>query len=97
VIAEVIAELRDAVQVMHKCSARHFDSVPIVEKMGDKTVWEGVIHIFELEGNSQAKRCYAWMFKDDEGKTRFVTVLGIPPVTSAHTALRAAIASGQQK
>ena len=71
-------------------------SVPIVEKMGDKTIWEGVIHVFDLEGNSQAKRCYAWMFKDDDGKTRFVTVLEIPPVISAHTALRAAIASGQQ-
>ena len=47
-------------------------------------------------GHPKAKRCYAWSFT--EGKqTRFVTVLEIPPVESAQTAVRAAIASVAKK
>ena len=47
-------------------------------------------------GHPKAKRCYAWSFT--EGKqTRFVTVLEIPPVESAQTAVRAAIAGEAKK
>jgi hypothetical protein len=34
---------------------------------------------------------------DDNGETRYIGVLELPPVESPQTAVRAAIASGQQK
>jgi hypothetical protein len=73
-VIEHIEQLRDAATVAHKCSAKHVDSVPIVEMMGTDTVWEGVVEVFEIEGNPNADRCYAWTFQDG-GKKRFVTVL----------------------
>lgn len=91
-----IAKIQAAVEAAHKCPATHFDSVPIVEMVEQKKVWDGVIEGFNLKGHPEAERCYAWWY--DDGATRkLVTVLEISPVVSAHTALRAAIASGEQK
>jgi hypothetical protein len=57
-----------------------------------KVASDDAVEVFRLTGHPKAKRCYAWSFT--EGKeTRFVTVLEIPPVESAQTAVRAAIAS----
>ena len=58
--------------------------------------WDGVVEVFKLTDNPQAKRCYAWSFLD-KGEPRYVTVLELPPIDSACSAVRAAIASGQQK
>ncbi len=47
------------------------------------------IKYFDLTGHSKARRTYGWSRRDgkhDEGE-RFVTVLGIPPVESALTAV----------
>lgn len=91
-----IEQLREAVEVMHKCKAQHEKSVPVVEMFGDKTVWEGVVESFAITGHPKAKRCYAWSFQD-RGETRYMTVVEIPPVVSPQTAVRAAIASKAQK
>jgi hypothetical protein len=91
-----IDEIREAIQTMHKCTAKYVESVDVVEKFEGKTVWDGVVEVFDLSGHAQASRCYAWTFKED-GQQRYVTVLELPPVTSPATAVQAAIASGQQK
>ncbi len=67
-----------------------------MEQFRGQTVWDGVVEVFQLSGHPQAKRCYAWSFSEDEGP-HYVAVLALPPVDSACTAVRAAIASGQQK
>jgi hypothetical protein len=67
-----------------------------MEQFRGQTVWDGVVEVFNLTGHPQAKRCYAWTFINDV-VTHYVTVLELPPVTCACTAVRAAIASGQQK
>jgi hypothetical protein len=91
-----ITELRNAVQTTHRCKAEHIKSVPVLEMFWQKVAWDGVVEVFRLTGHPKAKRCYAWSFT--EGKeTRFVTVLEIPPVESAQTAVRAAIASESKK
>lgn len=95
-MSQRIDQLREAVEVMHKCKAQHEKSVPVVEMFGSKTVWEGVVESFLIAGHPNAKRCYAWSFQDG-GERRYVTVLEIPPVKSPQTAVRAAIASGEQK
>ena len=88
--------LRDAVETEHQCKANHIDSVPLREMSGDALVWEGVVERFSLSGHPQAHLCYAWTVQDGN-KTRYVTVLKLPPVESPKTAVRAAIASKAQK
>lgn len=91
-MSERLDKLKDAVQVMHRCTASHVESVPVVEMFGKQTVWEGVVEVFKIDGHPKAKRCYAWSYQDS-GETQFVTALELPPVTSPQTAVRAVIAS----
>ena len=66
--------------------------MPIKETLQGKTVWEGIVEVFELKGHPSATRLYAWTHKmDDPKKTRHVTVLHVPPITSPLLAVRAAI------
>ena len=91
-----IEGLQDAIELGHNCRAEHIRSVPLVERLGEQTVWEGVVEVFELVGHAQAKCCFAWSYEKD-GIRHSVAVLQLPPVTSPNTAIRAAVASGQQK
>ena len=89
-------QLRNTVQTIHRCKAERVKSVPVIETFWQKVAWDGVVEVFRLVGHPKARRCYAWSYT--EGKeTRFVTVLEIPPVESAQTAVRAAIASEAKK
>ena len=54
-----IEDLRTAVETMHGCKATHERSAVIVEKIKNKTVWEGVVESFALAGHARTKRCYA--------------------------------------
>jgi len=47
-----------------------------------KTVWQGVVEVFDLRVHPKAKRGYAWSYRGDGGLTdeQFVSVLEIPPV-----------------
>ncbi len=53
-------ELRKAVERMHTCKAKLAQSVPVRERHGDVTVWEGVVHVFDLKGHLTDNRAYAW-------------------------------------
>ena len=65
---------------------------PVTEAFEGKTVWEGVVHIFDLSGNPKASRAYAWSSPiEGSDKRRFFAVLHLPPVTSPAEAVRAAI------
>lgn len=92
-----IEDIRLVVEVMHTCAAKHERSVPVIEMFGKDEVWEGVVEIFSLTGHPSARLCYAWNFADDDAEAHYVAVLELPPVSSPHTAVRAAIASGQKK
>ena len=92
-----IEDIRLVVEVMHNCAAKHERSVPVIEMFGKDEIWEGVVEIFALTGHPNAKLCYAWNFADDDAEPHYVAVLELPPVSSPHTAVRAAIASGQKK
>jgi hypothetical protein len=95
-VSERIENIRQAVEAMHGCTAAHEGSVPVIEMFGKQKVWEGIVESFALSGHPKAKRCYGWSFEDN-GETRYIGVLELPPVKSPQTAVRAAIASGQQK
>jgi hypothetical protein len=92
-----IEDIRLIVEVRHDCTAKHECSVPVIEMYGKDKIWEGVVEMFALTGHPKAKRCYAWIFAHDDAELRYITVLEQPPVYSPYAAVRAAIASGQQK
>jgi hypothetical protein len=96
-MTEVAAnELRAAVEHQHHCKACLAQSVPVRERHGDATVWEGVVHVF-LTGHPKATRAYAWSSPiDGSDKRRFFAVLDVPPVTSPVEAVRAAIVAEQR-
>ena len=87
-----IAEIANAIRVMEKCECSYVSSVPVKEIFQGKTIWEGVVEVFDLIDHIRADRCYAWFFKDDKGKHKYVTVLHHPPVDSPKKAVKAAIA-----
>jgi hypothetical protein len=82
--------LKLAVEQLHHCSAVHVSTVPVHERFKGQTVWQGDVEVFEITGNSQAKRCYAWSHSEGthgQGE-RFVAVLEIPPAISPEAAVR---------
>ena len=87
--------LKEAIRRAHGCNAKFIESVDVVESFQGKTVWDGVVSLFELSGHPAAKRCYAWCHRDEQNpkETRFFTVLELPPVDSPIKAVRAAIVS----
>jgi len=77
----------------------YHDTVPVHEVFRGETVWQGEVEVFDLTGHPKAKRAYGWSHREgpnDEGE-RFITVLEIPPVESAITAVRASIVSDAKK
>jgi hypothetical protein len=87
-----ISDLARTVERMHHCKARLVQSVPVRETHGGSTVWEGVVHVFAVEGHPTAPRAYAWSSPiEGSDKRRFFAVLHLPPITSPVEAVRAAI------
>lgn len=87
-----MGELSLAVENMHGCKASLAQSVPVRERHGDATVWEGIVHVFDLTGHPKATRAYAWSSPiEGSDKRRFFAVLHLPPITSPVEAVRAAI------
>jgi hypothetical protein len=71
------------------CPCRFIETVVVLEKFKDETVWHGLVSIFGLH-RPEEELCYAWM--EPDGKT-LVTMLNRPPVESPATAVRAYLAS----
>ncbi len=90
---DYIDELRGVIRKVHHVESKHVESVPVKETFQGKTVWEGIVEVFELRGHPKAPKLYAWAHDTDDLKQprRHVTVLHIPPITSAVLAVRAAI------
>jgi hypothetical protein len=74
---------------LHECDALHTASVPVHEVFQGQTAWEGVVEVFDLIGHPKAKRCYAWTYGEPE---EFITVLEIPPVVDAQSAVKVGVA-----
>jgi hypothetical protein len=94
--SELLSDIQKAVERASECKVEHVESLAVVEIFRGKKTWEGVVEAFKLIGHPKAERAYGWAYQDGE-ETRYVAVLEIPPVNSANTAVRAAIAAGAQK
>jgi hypothetical protein len=88
-----IEELRDVIRKLHGVESRHIESVPVKEVFQGKTVWEGIVEVFELIGHPTASRAYAWAHETDDPQKprRHVTVLHVAPIDSPIAAVRASI------
>ena len=88
-----ISELQDVIRRLHGVESKHVQSVPVKETFQGKTVWEGIVEVFELAGHPKAPKVYAWSHDTDDPKKpkRHVTVLHIAPILSAEAAVKAAI------
>ena len=86
-----IEELQDVIRKLHGVESKHVESVPVKESFQGKTVWEGIVEVFELVGHPKATRAYAWAHDANGKKRRHITVLHIAPVDSPQLAVRASI------
>ena len=86
------SQLKEAVENMHGGAATLAQSVPVKETWEGKTVWEGVVHVFDLAGHPAATRAYAWSSPiEGSTKRRFFAVLHTERINSPIEAVRAAI------
>lgn len=90
-------QLKRAVEAQHGCVATLAQSLPVKEEHNGATVWEGVVHVFDLEGHRTATRAYAWSSPTPgSDKRRFFAVLHLGPITGPVEAVRAAIVAEQK-
>src|SRR6266404_41136 len=86
------SQLKRAVEAQHGCTATFVQTVPVKETFDGKTVWDGVVHVFKVNGHPKANKAYAWSSPiEGSDKRRFFAVLHERPVTSPVEAVRAAI------
>jgi hypothetical protein len=90
---DYIQMLQEAVSKASGCDAEHVDSVPVKEVFRGKTIWEGIVEVFDLIKHPKARRAYAWghAAKDTGMEVRVVTVLELPPVESPRSAVQVSI------
>jgi hypothetical protein len=92
-VKDYIEELQAAFLRLHDCTARYLETVSVVETFQGETVWEGDVEVFELLDHPKAKIGYGWghVTGDYDQGRRYFTVLELPPVKDAQTAVKAAI------
>jgi hypothetical protein len=82
-------QLRQVVETVHSCRARLVSSVPVLEKFRQRVVWDGPVHVFQLDGHLAATRAYAWFTPiDSRGDRRFYAVLHLDLIRSPVDAVR---------
>jgi hypothetical protein len=87
-----VDQLKQAVESQHGGTATFVQAVPVHETHEGQTVWDGVVHVFDLKGSpTHAFRAYAWSYERDDGKRRFFAVLHVPPITGPSEAVQAAV------
>jgi hypothetical protein len=85
-------KLQGAVETMHRCKATYVGPELVIELFCGQIAWDGVVQIFDLAGHPKAKRCHAWSYLENH-KPQCTTVLEIPPVDSAETTVKVAVAA----
>lgn len=90
-------ELAKAVESTHACRAKLREWCAVCEEFQGQTVWEGVVHVFDVD-HADADTVYAWSSPiDGRKKRRFYAVLGVPPINCAQDAVRAAIVADNRE
>jgi hypothetical protein len=91
-------QLKEAIEAQHGGTATLVQAVPVKETFEGQTVWEGVVHVFDLAGHPKATRAYAWSSPiEGSTKRRFFAVLHLGPVKSPQDAVRVAIVAEHRR
>ena len=89
--------LQAAIEGQHGGKARLAFVDAVTETFQGQTVWEGLVHVFDLDGHPKATRAYAWSSPvEGSERLRFYAVLHLGPIRSAQDAVRAAIVADQR-
>ena len=87
-------QLRRAIEGQHGGKAVFVTKLNVKEAFDGKTVWEDIVHIFDLEGNAKSTRAYAWSSPiEGSDERRFHVVLHLGDIRSPLDAVRATIAA----
>lgn len=88
-------QLKQAVEHQLGGKATLVQSVPVKEMFEGETVWDGIVHVFDLD-HPKATRAYAWSYELPDGKRRFFAVLHLDGIKSPQDAVRAAVVAEQK-
>jgi hypothetical protein len=55
-----ISQLKHSIESQRGGRATLAQSVPVKDTYNGTTVWEGVVHVFDLASHPRATRAYAW-------------------------------------
>ena len=84
--------LKRVIESQHHATAVFARSVRVLRAHSNKAMWDGVVHIFNLQDHPEAKKAYAWSVPvDGRSKPRCFAVLHSPKVTCPADAVRAAV------
>lgn len=85
-------QLKQAVEGQHGGTAIFVDAVRVHEVFQGQAVWNGIVHVYDLEDHPKATRAYAWSSPIEGGdRRRFYAVLHLGGIRSPLDAVRAAI------
>ena len=91
---DYLVRLQNAIFRLNGCQSKYVETVTVSQpsvSFHDNAVWKGEVAVFEVYGHSTAQRAYAWSYTTDKEETRYVVVLKVPPISSAETAVEAAL------
>jgi len=87
-----VAELKLMIERLGGGAASFLETVAVIEKHKEKTVWQGMVYVYRLAKHPKTDKCYAWYSDNPKtGKRKYYTVLHIPPIDSPEKAVRASI------
>ena len=90
-----ITLLEETIRATHGCEPLYERTEVVKDLSGERIPCSGFVRVFRLVDYPKARRCYAWNYR--EGKeTKSVTVLELPPVESAESAVKTAIVSNRE-
>jgi len=93
-----VDQLQRAVEGQHGGRAKLAGVAALRQMFQGKTVWDGTVHIFNLEGHPKATRAYAWSSPiEGSTKRRFYAMLHLGGIMTPQDAVRAAIAEEERK
>ena len=88
--------LLTAIEHRGNCGAIYRQTQPVRLSMGGQVVWQGKVEVFELKDHPQAKQAFGWGFQNSQNKTEYITVIGIPPLDTPLSAVKAFVASREK-
>ena len=87
-----ITLLEEAIRATHGCDPQYERTEVVPAMSGEQFPCGGFVRVFRFLNHPKARRCYAWTYRQGEEK-KSLTVLELPPVESAESAVEAVNAS----